>query len=272
MAKLLQVPAARIRDFARSGLITPRRGPRNEYRFAFQDLVLMRTARDLLAADVPYARVRRALQNLRQQLPSGKPLSGVRIAANGDQVVVRAGSEAWIPESGQVLLDFEVAALAEDVAPLVHRLAEDTLEVEEVGATGWYELGCDLELTSTGKAREAYRRALEIDPDHVETHQNLGRLLHGIGQVAASERHFRQVLRLQPDNALAHFNLGVALEDMGRLAEAAVAYERSVLREPDNADAHFNLAGVLEQLDRKPSALQHLKTYRRLIEGSPDPD
>ena len=45
-----------------AGFVTPSRGPRNEYRFTFQDLVLLRTALALQAARIPPRRILRSLR------------------------------------------------------------------------------------------------------------------------------------------------------------------------------------------------------------------
>src|SRR6185369_12208819 len=114
VAALLGLSADQVRSYVRAGFLAPVQGPRGEYRFSFQDLILLRTAKGLLAADVPRRRIRLALQNLQEQLPDGRPLTGVRITAQGHHVVVRDGKEVWNPESGQILLDFQVADLERD--------------------------------------------------------------------------------------------------------------------------------------------------------------
>ena len=255
-----------MRALARAGLVSPRRGERHEYRFSFTDLIVMRTARDLLAAGVPFARVRRSLANLKHQLPDGHSLTGVRVQADGARVVVREGREIWDPETKQALLDFDVAELAQRVAPLARDAAIRAADLEPaLPARDWFEIGCDLETACPGEARAAYRRALEADPESADAHVNLGRLLHESGDVKAAERHYRAALAIRPTDLTALFNFGVALEDLGRLKEARAAYRETLLADPDHADAHFNLAGVLERMGRKPDALKHLKAYRQLI-------
>lgn len=265
VSDLLDLSPARVRRFARSGLIEPERGPGNAYRFSFQDLVLLRTAKELRDAGVPPRRVRAALGELRRALPRGRPLSGVRIVAEGGRVVVRDGETVWSPESGQVQLDFAVAELADRVAPRARRAAEAAREAE--GATDaerWYELGCELELSDPAEARDAYRRALERDPRHADARVNLGFLLQEEGRSEAAAEHYRLALSSDPGHETAAFNLGVALEEMGRPREAARAYRRALEIDAAFADAHYNLAGVLERLGDRSGALRHLRSYREL--------
>lgn len=237
-------------------------------RFGFQDLVLLRTAKGLAEAKVPAATVRRALRKLRGQLPEGRPLTGVRIAADGKRVVVQDGSAAWNPESGQTIFDFAVAELATAAAPHARRAAEEARrDGERLDADDWYRLGCDVEAASPADARDAYRRAVELEPHHADAHVNLGRLLHEEGKTGAAEVHYRIALTSIPKHAAAAFNLGVALEDRGHLAEAAEAYERALASDAGFVDAHYNLGLLYEKLGKSPAAIRHLSAYKKAMDG-----
>jgi tetratricopeptide (TPR) repeat protein len=265
-ARLLGCTTAQIHAWVRAGLLEPRRGPKGEQRLSFQDLVVLRTAKEL-SERVPARRVKRALRRLREQLPRGRGLAGIRITAHGDDIVVRDGATLWEPVSGQAVLDFDVAKLALEVAPLAQRNASAALSAErELGAEDWYDLACEMEAVDPMQARDAYRRTLELDPEHFDARVNLGRLLHEAGEVTAAEANYRLALRLRPDDATAAFNLGVALEDQRRPVEALRAYERALAADPAYADAHYNLAHLYEALGKQRSALRHLQTYRALVQ------
>jgi tetratricopeptide (TPR) repeat protein len=268
VAKLLDLSVTQVRSYARAGLLEPRRGPRREYRFSFQDLVLLRTAKGLLAARIPPRKVRRALRLLRERLPTGRPLAGVRISAEGDRIVVRDGDAIWDVDSGQARLNFEVAGLARRAAPYARRHAAAALaeERERLTADDWYSLGADLEATAPDHAREAYRRAIDLNPDHVETRLNLGRLLHEEGKLHAAEAHYRLALAVRGADATALFNLGVCLEDLGRADEAIRTYLEAIRADPDCADAYYNVARLYHARGDSAAALRHLKTYRSLTE------
>ena len=57
-----------------NGFVHPERGPRNEYRFSFRDVVLLRTAHRLQRAEIPTRKILRALQRLKSTLPAELPL------------------------------------------------------------------------------------------------------------------------------------------------------------------------------------------------------
>ena len=265
VARLLGLSPAQIRSYTRAGFLSPARGARGDLRFSFQDLVLLKAAKGLMAARVPAAKIRGSLRRLKQQLPRGRALSEVRITAEGHRVVARDGTVTWNPESGQLVLDFDVATLAERAAPLARRQAAAARRVEQdLDAEEWFELGLELEVSDPDEARDAYRRALELDPHHAEAHVNLGRLLVESERAEEAETHFRAVLADHPDHATAWFNLGIALEDRRRTNEAIKAYEQAIAADRRLADAYFNLARLYEQAGKRAAALRNLSKYRLL--------
>lgn len=263
---MLGLAPAQIRAYAAEGFLDPERGTRGELRFGFRDLIILRTAGELAAASIPQRKVKRVLERLRDQLPDRRSLTSVRITADGDRVVVRDGEAVWNPESGQSLFDFAVSDIADKATPLLMRAAAEARQrADELSAEEWYELACELEVTSVPEAQDAYERALRADPSHADAHVNLGRLRHEEGAPALAEQHYRAALAAHPNHQTAAFNLGVALEDLGRADDAARAYMQAIDLDPDNADAHYNLAGIYERRGDKQGALRHLKTYRTLI-------
>ena len=227
--------------------------------------MLLRAAKGLAAAKIPATRIRRALQRLNNQLPQGRPLSALRIAAEGDRIVVTDGETAWYPESGQVVLDFTVSEIATRAGPITRKRAEAARVDETLSADEWYALGFDLEVTSPDEARDAYRRALELDPHHAGAHINLGRLLHESGRLEDALGHYRLALQAQPDDPTAAFDLAIALEGTGRVHEAIAAYRHAIQADPKLADAYFNLARLYELAGKRAAALRYLSKYRRLV-------
>jgi len=265
VARMLDLSPGQVRSWARAGFIQVRRGIRGEYRFTFQDLVLLRAAKGLVAARIPGRKIRLALKRLRDQLPSGRALTELTIAADGDRIVVRDGKTLFRPESGQTVFDFEVGDLAEKVAPLARRAAKEAFASPgQFTAEDWFELGLELEASDLEKAREAYYRALAVDPASADAHVNLGRLMHEAREAGAAEAHYRLALAARPGDPTALFNLAVALEDMNRRDEAIAVYCDAIRSDPEYADAYFNIARLYEQGGESAKALQHLNTYRRL--------
>jgi tetratricopeptide (TPR) repeat protein len=269
VADLAGLPATRVRRWARAGLVTPTKDGRGRWRYSFQDLAVLRAAGKLLDASVSVKRVTRTLGLLREQLPAGRPLSAVRILVLGQRVVVRDRLSTWEPESGQRALDFDVRAMAQQVAPQLLRRPDPELERQGETAEDLYQAALDLELAGRGEeAREAYEAVLRQDPKLVAARINLGRLLHAAGRLDEAATLYRAALEQEPSSTVAAFNLAVALEDQGRDADAADAYRTVLAIDEGYADAHYNLSRLLEAQGDTRGALRHLSRFRRLMQNS----
>jgi tetratricopeptide (TPR) repeat protein len=242
------------------GFVAPTRGPRNEWRFSFQDLMLLRTAHALRASKIPPRKILRSLARLKATLPQELPLTGLRITAIGADVAVRSPQGQWQADSGQLLMDFDVAPLGGSVA----FLARDGGSAASPGAPAWFERGLALEATDPAAAEAAYRQALVLAPDLEDAYLNLGAMFSDAGRFAELATLSDEAVTHSPGSALVHFNRAVALDHLERLPEAMASYEQSLLLDPTLADAHYNLGRLSEQLGDKRGALRHFSAYRRL--------
>ena len=266
VAEVLGLPTSKILSWTRSGLLTPQRNSRGAYLFSFQDLVLLRTARDLLAQDVPARRVSEALEALREQLPVGRPLSAVHVSAVGDQILVQEEDSIWDPNSGQLQIDFDGTNVAKQTEPVARRALEAHTNQESMSADDWFNTALDLEAVTSDEAISAYHKALALEADHADAHLHLGRLLHEGGQVQEAESHYRSATDADPESGRAFYNLGVVLDNQGLQAGAIEAYQAALRLDENLAVAHFNLSRLFEAEGRRPDALRHLAEHKRLIE------
>ena len=114
------------------------------------------------------------------------------------------------------------------------------------------------------RAREAYRKALLLDPAMVPAIVNLANIHYAQDELVEAQALYLWALGLDADCFEAHFNLGNIHHDLGRF-EDAVAWYRDALRlNPSYADAHFYLAVTLEKMDRPDDSKAHWRAYRRL--------
>jgi tetratricopeptide (TPR) repeat protein len=262
--KLLRLPRSTIRALIEAGFVSPQRGPRNAWRFSFQDLIVLRTAQALAVAQVPRQRITRSMKELRRHLPASMPLSGLSICAVADRVVVKEGAARWQADSGQYLLAFEGDPATGSLSVMTSKPAPKPAPAK-ASAQDWFERGEDLEEDDAEAALEAYAQAVAMEPVFVDAHVNLGCLLHELGRLAQAELAYREGLRACGDEPSLLYNLGVLLEDMDRKAEAAQAYEDALRGNPRLADCHYNLALLCEALERPRDAIRHMAQYRRLV-------
>jgi tetratricopeptide (TPR) repeat protein len=265
--RLLRLSPDTTRNLVKAGFVRPARGARREYRFSFQDLIVLRTARALLDANIPARRIRRSLQSLRRELPESLPLSGLSISAVGDHVVVRDGETQRQVDSGQYLLGLDISLQNGVLHVVEHQqpaAAADTAAAPQP-ADDWFAQALALESTDPDGALSAYRRAVDADPRNAAAWTNWGRLLHALGRTQQAADVYRRALAQAGADALLLFNQGVLLEDLGNPTAALEAYQTALAEDPDLADCHYNLARLYESLGKPQHAIRHLGQYRRLL-------
>jgi tetratricopeptide (TPR) repeat protein len=263
LQSLLGVSRRVLSGLVEAGFVTPSRGPRNELRFTFQDVVLLRTAFHLQSAKISSRKIVHALSRLRSELPDQLPLSGIRVTAVGNTIAVKTGPSQWDANTGQLLLDFEVAEIKGDVVFLDSAPGQKDAAVQ---AEEWYALADQLSGTDAKGAEQAYRKALERSPEpFYAAYVDLGALLcedearceDALSVIDEALSHF-------PDNEVLHFNRAVALEELGRFDDAEHSYARCLELNPSYANAHHNLGLLKERRGDKRGLLRHLSAFRRL--------
>jgi tetratricopeptide (TPR) repeat protein len=267
IANLVGLAPDHVRAFARAGLLTATRDTRGWYRYSFQDVVLLRTAKGLQDAYIPPRKIWMSLRKLKHALPRGRPLSTVRVMVQDANVLIQDRESLWHSESGQLQLEFSMSDMTKEIAPLVKRAVAAVTNRRDINSDDWFRMGLDLELVrDIEQAKNAYRRALSLQPDHADAHVNLGRLLQVEGRIKDAEQHYLIALELVPNHVNALFNLAQALEERKRFDDAIAAYKKALRVDPDFADAHYHLARLYEQAGHAQSALRHIARYQSLVE------
>jgi predicted Zn-dependent protease len=259
--QMLGLSRAVVSGFVTAGFVTPERGPRNEQRFSFQDLLLLRTAHALQRAEIPPRKLLSALTKLAKSLPGELPLTGLRITAVGTEIAVHDTGGAWNPDTGQVLLDFDVAPSGGELA-FLQRATPAGAPTDD--ATAWFSRGENAEANDVAEAERAYRQAIALEADHGRAYINLGALLCEAGRCDEAAALYEQALTAGASSAELHFNHAIALEDLGLFHRAVKCYERALELDSSFLDAHYNAGMLLEKMGDGQGALRHFSAYRRL--------
>lgn len=268
-ARLFGISPSRLRYWERSGFLgrSAEIGERRYY--TFEDLIGVRAAKELLDEGVPFRAVRQSVEALRASLPRvSKPLSAMRIVADGRALVVRDDAGSYEPSTGQARLDFEVDGLRDEVVRVLRRSGPQN---ELRKAYALYMEGCrlDEDESTFEQAEAAYRRAIELDPSLANAFTNLGNLLYRRGQIEEAERLYVRALQIDNEQPEAFYNLGFLLYDRGEVSAAILNFRRALRSDPSFSDAHFNLAMALHDAGQPEQALEHWRTYLELDPESP---
>jgi tetratricopeptide (TPR) repeat protein len=256
--RLLGLPSSTLRTLIAAGFVTPARGARNALRFSFQDLIVLRTAQALVAAKVPNRRITKSMKELRRNLPASMPLSGLRIGADADRVIVKEGGARWQAESGQYLLEFGGDPSAGSLQVIEREAPAPPASVD------WFAKGLALERTDRAGALAAYEKAIAADPSHLDARVNRALLLHEARRFAEAQRAYGDAVDACGPDPVLLFNYAVLLEDMGRKPDAMRAYESALKIDPSMADGYYNLALLCEELGKPQDAIRYMSQYRRL--------
>ena len=116
------------------------------------------------------------------------------------------------------------------------------------------------------RATTHYRRAVELDPGHVNGRNNLATALYAARQLAEAAEHFQQAALLRPDDANIHRNAGSCAAELGRWPDAAEHFRRVLQLNGDDPDALYGLAEAFFEMTRLDEASSRID---ELLERDP---
>ncbi len=133
-----------------------------------------------------------------------------------------------------------------------------------------FEKGDPQYLTKSQVADKAiihFRKAIQIDPNHLKAHNNLGIALMEKGHLDEAISHYRFVLEREPKSIEAANNLAIALSKKGNIDEA-IRYFTASLRLDSGQTKSYNNLGVL--LFRKGRVSEAASHFRKALQIAPD--
>ncbi|MCL4756252.1 MAG: tetratricopeptide repeat protein [Myxococcales bacterium] len=264
IARLLDISPNRLRTLDKTGVVPPTGRRRGRRAYTFSDLIALRTAQALLDQNVRLRDVTRAVGALQRTLPRvARPLAELRIVSDGQRVVVRTQDGSFEPLTGQMVLDFEVKSLRDDVVRVLRPSAG-----RERSRTA-YELylrasQLDEDPATMDEAESLYLQALELDPWLAIAYTNLGNVRFRRGDADAAEALYRQALEIDSRQPEAQYNLGYVMLERGHPELSIPLFHGALESDSKFADAYFNLAMAYEQVGETGKARPYWKSYIQL--------
>jgi len=251
--------------------------------FEFRDLVAVRRLRGLLERGVPLRQIHRGVEAVRARHPElERPVAALDVWVAGAPRVVLRAAGILAETDGQLVLDFvgpdgcaRIAALARGA--WARAGAPDASEARsEPQASGvketvsdLFEVGCrlDSDPKTYAEAIDAYQRALAVDPDHADSHCNLGSIYYNQGRRGPARTCFERALAVEPSHVEANLNLATMLEEEDCNELALRHYKRALDSDPFYADAHVSAALLYEKLGLRRTAREHWRRYLQIDPG-----
>ncbi len=266
--RMLRLSERRLRSWEKQGLV-----PLQE-KYAFPDLVVLRTLARLTKSGVPAAKIRRAVAALRLRLGSiSDPLKELAISSEGRSITVQVGSRRMEALSGQLLLDFDHAEFQKTLSfprQTLNDAARAAVAARRFEAGRLFDEAVELESRGAPAAdvMALYERAVELDPSSAGALVNLGTIYFHQHNWPQAEQYYRRALEADPQYALAHFNLGNLYDETNDRGQAFLHYSIALRLDPHYADAHYNLALLYQATGQVMRAVRHWKAYLRIDPSS----
>ncbi len=128
-----------------------------------------------------------------------------------------------------------------------------------------------MDLAEDKLAEENFRKALELDPENSDFHNNLGYFYCARGRYQEGMAQLRQALGnpLYRTPELAIFNSGLCQEKKGDVAAAEAEFRRALKLRPDYGPALLSLGQLYFKQNRLAEAERQLLRYDQLVQPTP---
>jgi len=262
VGRILGVEPSRLRYWERLRLVRPQ-ARWGERFYSFGDLVALRTIQRLTDRQIPAQRVLRAVKLIEQQFGAlPRPLQELRFLEQGrDILVVPPGADRpFSPIKQQWAFPFDAVPLPSKIHSMTGPTPEELFQIA---------LDCETRPELLPQAVESYRHALDLAPEWVDAHINLGVALYQMGRAEEERAEFLSAVQLDPLNGISRYNLGCVLEEQGEIEEAIDHLRRAARALPAHADVHFNLALAYEKRGDRRLAREEWLLYLRHAPNGP---
>ena len=253
-ARILAVSPDRIRYWVKRRLVKPTGKRGNRYRFAFNDLLIMRMAKELLPSRRHLEPFRRCFDGIRRHFDTQRPVTSLKLQNEDGRILVRDREVVFEADSGQLLLPFGFERPAGKV--------EDSFGPARVRER--FDEAKRLAESDPLRALMLYSDLIGREPRNFDLHLKMSALLEREGDLVGAIRHAQAAALLVPANAEVHLKLGLLYRKREDFELALQSFVRATECDPLAVEAHRNLAELYDRLGRKRDALRHLSTLHRL--------
>ncbi len=256
-ARILAVSPDRIRYWVKRRLVAPSAARGRRYRFDFNDLLLMRMAKELLPRRRRLGAFKRCVERARGQTSPARPTPALKLHNDDGRIVMREGAALFEIDTGQLLLRFGAPRAAGTVE---HRFGPARVHER-------FEEARRLAESDPLRALKLHSEFLGREPRDFAAHTRMAALLEGAGDLTGALRHLLGAAVLAPANAEVNLRLGALYRRREDVENALQCFERAAQCDPLSIEAHRNLAELYESAGRRRDAERHLVTLDHLCRG-----
>ena len=166
-----------------------------------------------------------------------------------DAILVMDGAVRNLPGNYSMYIAYGWVLIQTAQWDKAQEILEKALGLVDDEPEGWDHLGIVLlRKGNPEKALEAFRKALDLDPNFALAHLNVGAALMDMNsasprpdRLAEAIIHLKKAAELDPTMTLAFRGLATAFQEAGRPDEALAAWEKAVISDPADDFSILNL-------------------------------
>ncbi len=113
------------------------------------------------------------------------------------------------------------------------------------------------------EAQNLYNKILEINPNHLQAHYNLGIIFEKLGELIKAKDCYENAIKIKPNYLDAYKNLGVVFYNLGEKQKTKDCYEKVIETKPNDIGALNDLGAIFLELDEYQKAKN---CYEKVIE------
>ncbi|MGH9749769.1 MAG: tetratricopeptide repeat protein [Candidatus Polarisedimenticolia bacterium] len=164
-----------------------------------------------------------------------------------------------VNEGNRTVLQALETQLQRDQEALKLRRHEEAVECNSRGVVLYFRGALD-------GAVEAFRRAVELQPEYGEAQNNLGLALSRLGRQEEAETAFQEALRLDPGMGEVFNNLGFLYHATAKYPQAIEMFRKAIDTAADSSVAYTNLGNSFYKLKQHDKAVA---AWKRALELDP---
>jgi tetratricopeptide (TPR) repeat protein len=97
-------------------------------------------------------------------------------------------------------------------------------------------------------AVDLYNQVLKIDPNHIDSLNNLGTIFYKMGELQKAINYYKKAIMITPDNVNIIYNLGLVFNNLGEHKNAIECYEKIIKIDPNFVYAYNNIGATFKEL------------------------
>ena len=112
-----------------------------------------------------------------------------------------------------------------------------------------------------------YEKAIQIDANNVHAYNNLGNSLIELERAKEALDYYKKAIKIDSNYIKAHENLGIAFYKLGEFQKAISCHEKAIQLNPNNLNSHYNLGIVFNEVEDFQNSIN---CYEKVIKIKPD--